>query len=177
MSGWVIWPTFCASVMPATIAWIFDSTAESGAIALTTRGHSDIGGSAALAGATAAAISNDARIPIEILASELIVDSQQIRDSVGVVFQRRGKRSAGRQGCDLDRPVGRIGQVVDLQQDRQSLRRTFEKFVAGLEVHGLVGLDLRVADLVEIGDNLARERRAVGLCNPDRGAVLFIVKR
>ena len=111
------------------------------------------------------------------LALELIVDSQQEGATVRVVFQWSGERTTGRQARDLDRPVRRIIQVVDLQQDGQSLRPAVLEFVPRLKVKGLVGLDLRVAELVEIADDLAREGRTIRSGDPHGSAVLFIVQR
>jgi hypothetical protein len=89
-------------------------------MALATRGHSDKLGSAADAcamtpQASAAAaltlVRNDATLPKRLLsrppaasrlASELIVDSQQERAPVGVVFQRGLDRTTHRQSRDLD---------------------------------------------------------------------------
>src|ERR1700719_2536751 len=112
--------------MPATIVFIRDSMAASGAMALATRGHSNKPGSAADVCATApqastaaavAPVRNDATMPTELPsclavpqhpASELIVDSKQEGTPVRVVFQRSSKRTTRRQGRDLDRPVRRI---------------------------------------------------------------------
>src|SRR5258707_13676619 len=184
--------------MPATMALIRDSMAASGAIALATRGHCGKLGSAADACATAphadaanaaaalTLVRSEATLPMELLsclpalrhpASELIFDSKQEGAPECVVFQRGAKRTARRQGRDLHCPVRRIVQVVDLEQERQSLQPPVWEFVPSLQVQGPFDLDLSVAKLVEIANDLAREWRAVRFRDPHRSAVLFIVQR
>src|SRR5712672_534138 len=114
-------------------------------------------------------------------ASELIRRAEQQHAAKVVV--RPGQQAERIAGAAhglwrLPRDCGRVGQVVPLQQQRQSLERTPVKGVAELRVDLPLGVNVRASQCVQ--DHAARggrKRRTVALADSGREAALLVIRR
>src|SRR4051812_19152534 len=166
MSAWVIWPTFCSSVIPATIERARASIAPSdGAAGTAARGQiaSAVWHEARRVasaqrinrGRAAAAFVKSSIYPV----LEVITRAEQPRSPVFLESLQRLRATHVIVG-----PVGRVQHIADLEYDAQSVEPgPGLESVPDLCVHLAVWPDDREAQVGEERNDFALERRPVAI--------------
>src|SRR3954453_21671390 len=177
MSACVIWPTFCSSVMPATIEWTRVSSAASlaapgAALGQTSAAVAPVARSVTARHRRSFGRPDRTRVTLAIEpALEVIAGAEQPLPPVFLEGLERGAPVQGEGGA-----VRRIEHVRNLKHDPESIQpRPLLEGIPDLRIELLVREDQRVAEVGEERDDLALELRAVAIAGARLEAVLLVI--